>query len=92
MSEFKKVLSVKFSETVGKKYSIEITSINGTPYVNMASYIMGKDTNWAQDRKKNYFMPVDVFSNLYAMWPDVSSQILEKMKSCKFFYQTKFPL
>ena len=92
MAEFKKVLSVKFSETDGKHYSIEITSINGTPYVNMAAYVMGKDTNWLQDRKKNYFMTVDVFSNLFAMWPEVSSQILEKLKSCMFFYLTNFPL
>ena len=80
--EFKKVASVLFCEKVGKRYTMEVTTVNGEPYVNMAAYKHVPDKGWKHDCKKNYFMPADVFMILFSKWTDVSRQICEKLNSC----------
>ena len=92
-TEFEKLLSVPFCEKVGKRYSMEVTNINGLPYVSMALYVV-KNNEWVRDYKKNYFMPADVFMILFAKWPGVSAQICEKLNTCMmyFFSHIKFIL
>ena len=85
-AEFKKLMTVPFCEKVGKRYSMEVTTINGKPYVSMAMYMLKeKEKDWVRDYKKNYFMPADVFMILFAKWSGVSAQICEKLNSCMMF-------
>ena len=92
-TEFQKLMTVPFCEMVGKRYSMEVTTINGLPYVSMALYFL-KENVWVRDYKKNYFMPAEVFMILFAKWPGVSAQICEKLNECMiyFFFIIQLPL
>ena len=91
-TEFQKHMTVPFCEMIGKRYSMEVTTINGLPYVSFALYFL-KENVWVRDYKKNYFMPAEIFMILYAKWPGVSAQICEKLNSCMiyFFFNLHFP-
>ena len=84
-TEFKNLMTVQFCEKVAKRYSMEVTTIDGTPFVSMVLYAL-KNNEWVRDYKKNYFMPADVFMILYAKWPGLSAQICEKLKSCMIYF------
>ena len=84
-TEFKNQLTVEFCEKVGKRYSMEVTTIDGTPFVNMALYLL-KENEWVRDYKKNYFMPAEVFMILFAKWPGVSAKICEKLNECMIYF------
>ena len=80
---FTNVASVTFCEKVGRRYVMEITTIDGIPYVNMAAYNANSETGeWVRDFKKNYFMPAQVFSILSSKWGNVSKQIHDELKKC----------
>ena len=80
--EFKRCASVTFCEKVGKRWAMEITTVNGTPYVNMAAYYFHGERGWVRDFKKNYFMPAEVFMIMCAKWPNVSMHIKQQLKKC----------
>ena len=81
--EFKNVVSLPFCEKVGKRYAIEITTVDGAPYVNMAAYNADvQKQEWVRDFKKNYFMPADVFMILFAKWGNVSKVIHQELQKC----------
>ena len=85
-AEFKKVISVPFCEDNFKRYTMELTTIDGTPYVNMAAYFLGREDNeWKQDRKKNYFMSAKVFELLFVKWGNVSRRIRDQLSSCMIY-------
>jgi len=80
---FKQVASVTFCEKVGRRYVMEITTIDGIPYVNMAAYNFNSEKQaWVRDFKKNYFMPAQVFTILSSKWGNVSKQINDELKKC----------
>ena len=81
-AEFKKVTSVPFCEDDFKRYTMEVTTINGKPYLNMASYFLGRDNEWKQDRKKNYFMSAKVVELLFVKWGNVSRRICDQLSAC----------
>ena len=82
-SEFKKVASVIFCEKNGRRNVMEITTIDGISYVNMAAYNANSEKQeWVRDFKKNYFMPAQVFSILSSKWGNVSKMIHEELKKC----------
>ena len=81
-ADFKKLFSLPFCEDVKKRYTMEVTTINGSPYVNMAAYFLGQDNEWKQDRKKNYFMSAKVFELLFVKWGNVSKRIRDQLTSC----------
>ena len=81
-AEFKRVASIAFCEKVGKRYVMEITTVDGKPYVNMAAYNANAEKQeWVRDFKKNYFMPAEVFMIMSAKWGSVSKQIQQELNN-----------
>ena len=79
-STFVKFARFTFCEKVDKRYTIEVTTIDGKPFINMAAYFIGHDNDWKQDRKKNYFMTPDVFEILAVKFAQVATRVMEQAR------------
>ena len=82
-NQFNTLLSVRFSESEYKRYNMNVSTIKGQTYINMAAEFWGSNNDaWVRDQKKNYWMSVDVCIDLCTNWAKTARSIQDKLKTC----------